>query len=224
MTPYTLLRSRRKTLAIHITKTAKVEVRAPLKMPKADIERFVNAKQDWIDKHWAVRANCLAQKATFALRYGDCVLMQGRECLILSNSTKKAYFDDGCFYLPPDLSPEAAQQAVIQIYRQTAKTILPAKVANYAMHMNITPRAVKINNAKTRWGSCSSINNLNFSWRLVMADEAAIDYVVVHELAHIFEHNHSNRFWAIVAHMLPDYTVCQLRLKALQRRLDTENW
>jgi len=98
------------------------------------------------------------------------------------------------------------------------------RVAHYKEIMGVSPAAVKINGAKTRWGSCSAKKSLNFSWRLIMADDAAIDYVVVHELAHMFEMNHSERFWAIVAGVLPDYKERRKRLKELQRRLNAENW
>ena len=86
-----------------------------------------------------------------------------------------------------------------------AKEIIPARVAYYSRIMNVTPTAVKIGGAKTRWGSCSGKNSLNFSWRLMLTNDDAIDYVVVHELAHILEHNHSKRFWAVVENVMPDY-------------------
>ena len=90
--------------------------------------------------------------------------------------------------------------------------------------MEVAPSAVGITAAKTRWGSCSARRSINFSWRLAFADDAVIDYVVVHALAHITEMNHSARFWAIVAAVLPDYRERRERLKILQRRLVAENW
>ena len=90
--------------------------------------------------------------------------------------------------------------------------------------MGVTPIAVKINSAMRRWGSCSSRMSLNFSWRLIMADDAIIDYVVVHELAHIKEMNHSARFWAVVESVLPDFRERKRKLKELQSRLSGEDW
>ena len=86
------------------------------------------------------------------------------------------------------------------------------------------PSAVKINGAKTRWGSCSSKKSINFSWRLIKADDDVIDYVVVHELSHITEMNHSPNFWAIVENILLDYRERKVKLKRLQKRLSMENW
>ncbi|MDR2568929.1 MAG: M48 family metallopeptidase, partial [Oscillospiraceae bacterium] len=74
------------------------------------------------------------------------------------------------------------------------------------------------------WGSCSAKKSLNFSWRLIMADEDVIDYVVVHELAHLIEMNHSVRFWAVVERVLPDYRERQKWLRELQRKLNVEDW
>ena len=64
---------------------------------------------------------------------------------------------------------------------------------------------MKITDARTRWGSCSTRGSLNFSWRLVMAPPAVIDYVILHELAHLKIHNHSSNFWSRVAQLVPDY-------------------
>jgi predicted metal-dependent hydrolase len=78
-------------------------------------------------------------------------------------------------------------------------------VEKYAAIMGVFPEHVSINSAKTRFGSCSSKKRLNFSCRLMTYDERAIDYVVVHELAHLKHLNHSKDFWAFVEKFMPDY-------------------
>jgi len=98
------------------------------------------------------------------------------------------------------LTPELEKQC-----RKQAKAILPGRVAHFAAIMGVQPTAMRITGATTRWGSCSSKGSVNFSWRLMLCDDDVIDYVVVHELAHLREMNHSPRFWAIVAGVLPDY-------------------
>jgi len=173
---YTLIRSPRKTIAIYIRPGGVVEVRAPLRAPKKQIEQFVASKQAWIeDKQALIRSR----------EQGKLTLSSGLE----------------------------------QQCRARASEILPERIANYANLMGLAPAQVKISGAKTRWGSCSSKGNLNFSWRLMLADDDVIDYVVVHELAHLREMNHSPRFWAIVAQAMPDYKLRQKRLKKLQCRL-----
>jgi predicted metal-dependent hydrolase len=222
-TNYELIRSRRRTLAIHI-KNGGVEVRAPLKMPKRDIDKFIALKERWITEHLAKsRANAERREA-FTLNYGDTVTFLGAEYPAAAKTGGRAGFDGERFRLPPGLMPEQVKATVVRIYRRLAKIHLAARVAHYAGLMNVSPTAVKINGAKTRWGSCSAKKSLNFSWRLVMADEALIDYVVVHELAHITEMNHSARFWAIVAGVIPDCKERRKRLKELLQRLNAEDW
>ena len=93
----------------------------------------------------------------------------------------------------------------IKILREKAKEIIPQKVEYYAEIMQVEPASVKINSAKKRYGSCSGTNNLNFSLYLMDKDERFIDYVVVHELAHIKHHNHSKDFYKFIEQIMPDY-------------------
>ena len=127
----------------------------------------------------------------------------GKQALVLAREQEKIKLD-------PALELQCRAQA---------KEILPSKVAHYESLMDVASAQVKISGAKTRWGSCSSKGNLNFSWRLMLADDNLIDYVVVHELAHLREMNHSPRFWAVVAQVMPDYKARQRKLKALQSHL-----
>jgi predicted metal-dependent hydrolase len=105
-----------------------------------------------------------------------------------------------------------------------SKAHISERVAFFASQMGVTPTAVKINNAMKRWGSCSSRKSLNFSWRVIMADDSIIDYVVVHELAHLKEMNHSARFWAVAEGVMPDFRERKLALTELQSRLSGEDW
>lgn len=100
----------------------------------------------------------------------------------------------------PEPSPEQAEALI-----RRAKEILPGKVAHYAAEMGLYPTGITITGAKTRFGSCSPKNRLCFSWRLMDYPEEAIDYVVVHELAHIRHKDHGPQFHALVASVLPDH-------------------
>ncbi len=100
----------------------------------------------------------------------------------------------------PELS-----KAELEELRKKAKAYIPPRLDYYARIMGVRPTAVRYTSAKTRWGSCSPKNSVSFSVRLMTKPAEAIDYVIVHELAHIREHNHSPRFWAVVASVLPDY-------------------
>lgn len=89
--------------------------------------------------------------------------------------------------------------------KKLAETVFAAKTALYAGILQVDYGRITVRDQKTRWGSCSSKGNLNFNWRLILAPEEVLDYVVVHELAHRLEMNHSPRFWAVVESVLPDY-------------------
>jgi len=220
---YTLTRSNRKTIALYVRDGA-VEVRAPLKASKSDIDRFVASKEKWITDKLAQSNERILQKSSFKLTYDDNIIYQGKQYPITSKPGNRMGFDEACFYMPPNLSPEQIKYACVQIYRMLAKRVLTKKVLFYAKQMSVMPVAVKINGARTRWGSCSSKKSVNFSWRLIMADSDVIDYVVVHELCHITEMNHSARFWALVSSVLPDYSQRKAKLKELQHKLSCEDW
>jgi predicted metal-dependent hydrolase len=222
---YTLVRANRKTLALYVRENG-FEVRAPLKMPQKNIDRFVEQKRAWAERRFAQLVIQNKQKAAFTVNYGSHIPYRGCEWCVLEqhDAAPNVTYGCGAFYLPSHLTPAQIKRGCVQIYRILAKRDLIEKVAYYASKMGVSPSGVKINGAKTRWGSCSSKQSLNFSWRLMMSEDEAIDYVVVHELAHIKEMNHSQRFWAIVAEVLPDYKKRQSQLKALQKRFCLEDW
>lgn len=103
--------------------------------------------------------------------------------------------------------------------KDLAKEVFAAKTAHYARIMGVTYGRITIREQKTRWGSCSSAGNLNFNWKLLLGPEEVVDYVVIHELAHRREMNHSARFYAVVAEIMPDYKVWQRWLKVNGKRL-----
>lgn len=100
-----------------------------------------------------------------------------------------------------------------------AKQIFPERAAYFAARMGVTYGRITIREQKTRWGSCSSVGNLNFNWKLVLMPMEVLDYVVVHELAHRKEMNHSARFWSIVQRELPDYSERKKLLRKYEKEL-----
>lgn len=95
--------------------------------------------------------------------------------------------------------------ALEQVYRRQAKARLEERAAYFASRMGVSYQRISVRAAKTRWGSCSAKGNLNFHWKLILMPPQVLDYVVVHELAHRKEMNHSPAFWAEVEKILPDY-------------------
>jgi len=220
---YTLIRSKRKTLAIYIFK-GKVEVRAPLKHPKADIDKFLASKESWIIEKLIASAQREKRKEEFVLNYNSVLQYCGKRYPIYAREGKHIGFDDSGFYMPPNLTVEEIKGNCIKIYRTLAKKDLAEKIHKYSRIMGVAPIAVKINGATTRWGSCSAKKSINFSWRLIMANDDIIDYVVIHELAHIVEMNHSKRFWAVIENVIPDYKERKIQLKRFQYQIENEDW
>ena len=103
----------------------------------------------------------------------------------------------------------------IEELKRLAKSTIPKKVEHYASLMNVNPTGIKITSAKKRFGSCSGKNSLCFSYLLMLYPDEAVDYVVVHELAHIKHHNHSTAFYKFVSKFLPDYKLREAILKGV---------
>ena len=177
----TLIRSNRKTIAIEITPQATVIVRAPKRVPVAEINRFLGEKADWIDKH--------------------IIKMQNRQEELETR----------------DIQPISPQE--VRLLTTRAKRIIPSRVRYYADLMGLEYGNITIRMQKTRWGSCSSKGNLNFNCLLMRTPDEIIDYVVVHELCHLKEMNHSKRFWSEVEKVLPDYKVRRKWLKDHQNEI-----
>ena len=111
---------------------------------------------------------------------------------------------DKTFNLTKTAQPEAMSHFV-NWYKGQARTVLTERVAYFARNHKFKPLKLRISSARTRWGSCSAKGTLSFTWRIVMAPVEVIDYVVVHELCHLNELNHSRAFWMQVETILPDY-------------------
>jgi predicted metal-dependent hydrolase len=111
--------------------------------------------------------------------------------------------------------PTSIRDAVVAWYRRHAPPLFHSSVTRYAPLLQVTPPRIFISNARGRWGSCNSRAQIRLNWRLVQAKQAIIDYVVVHELAHLREMNHSRRFWSLVESIYPDYLTARAELDRL---------
>ncbi len=123
----------------------------------------------------------------------------------------------------PTTYDAASYERAVRLYKTKLRPVLTARIAHFepllpAGHIRITRVCVRAQ--KTRWGSCSSTGTLSFNWKLYLAPPEILDYVVVHELCHLSEMNHSKRFWALVESILPDYKSCEKWLKENGRTLD----
>ena len=163
----TVIKSRRKTIAIQVNSDLSVTVRAPYSVTEKYIEEFLNKNEAWISK----RMNEIKVKKKS----------------IESKNVENVTLDK------------------IKILADQALKIIPTRVEYFARIIGVTYGNITIRNQKTRWGSCSSKGNLNFNCLLMLAPPEVLDYVVVHELCHRKQMNHSKAFWTEVEKVFPDY-------------------
>lgn len=216
---YTVIRSKRKTIAVEITREGGILVRAPLRASRREVAAFVGAHSDWIARKLSQARERKAQSAPRQFREGETFLFLGEpHRLRFTGDGDYLRRRDGEFLLGSELSSRAAS-LFRTWYRARAREILEDRLGRFAHWMGVGVKGVRITDAKERWGSCNVSGGLNFAWRLVMAPPEVIDYVIVHELAHLVEMNHSRRFWERVGSVLPDYAVRRKWLRENGHRL-----
>ncbi len=178
-------------------------VRAPLKAPERLIHAFVESKSAWINEKKALALQHVNVPARKFID-GEKFLLLGKQVPLRVVDERTALtFQDG-FLLSRQAQPKAL--AIFEKwYKAQAVKVLSERVIYYSAIHGFHYEKIRITSARTRWGSCSSRGTLSFTWRLVMAPLGVVDYVVIHELAHLKIKNHSNIFWNEVARLMPTY-------------------
>ena len=166
---YELIRSRRRSLALQLKPDGTVQVRAPLRTPKWQIEAFLREHWDWVER----------QRARLAA-------------------------------LP---KVEKLSEEELAELKKRARRVFLARTAYFAPVVGVSCSRISVRSQRTKWGSCSAKGGLNFNCLLLLAPTEVLDYVVVHELCHRLEMNHSPRFWAEVERVLPDYAAARKWLR-----------
>ena len=215
-----IIRSRRKTIALIIQRDGALVIRAPLRTPEKTIRELVEQKKGWITKKQTeMRKNRPTTARQFA--EGETFLLMGKSypLKIVKRQRASLAFEQGIFLLAEKFRP-LARDAFTRWYKQMAAILLPARIETLAKKHKLQPAKIRITSARTRWGSCSSTGTISLTWRLVMAPPEVIDYVIVHELAHLKIKNHSKSFWEAVESLLPDYKIHLAWLKKQGHTLD----
>lgn len=205
-----VIRTRRRTLSLEVGHEG-VKARAPLRMRKQSIAEFVEAKQHWIARHLA---DLPEPQAPFAFGHGAEILFQGETIRIKleTGSRKSIYLSQDEIVVPVKQShlpiEQSAKRKLVAWLKDQALQELQLKTNTFAEQMSVPANkrlTVKVRDYKRRWGSCDHLGQLSFNWRIVLAPAEILDYVVIHELAHCHEFNHSRRFWRIVEQQIPDW-------------------
>ncbi len=218
---YALRRSTRRSIGFMIDDDG-LRVTAPRRCTQIDIDNAIRAKQRWILTKLLERGERRAQRqerAPVEWKDGARLPYLGGEITLRLEEAARSH----CQYdaakrelwigVVPGLSEWQLKERVKLWFQAEAKRLFKERLDFFAPQLNVAYKAFALSSAGTRWGSCTIEGNIRLNWRLVHYPASLVDYVVVHELAHLREMNHSPRFWATVGEVYPDYDGARLALK-----------
>ena len=224
--PIEIIRTdRKKTVSIEINDT-QIKIIVPKKLSELAVEKLIAEKTVWIKKKVEIQLERTPQKPKEYVN-GESFSYLGRNyrLKIVKTNTNETKLKNGylCVPVAKNLKPEE-QKSLIRSnlskwYETHALKSLQDKTRRYASLMSVTPHSVRVKDYKSRWGSCSVSGEISYNWKIVMAPHHIVDYVVVHELAHLLEHNHSAKYWKYVENVFDDYIDRRSWLKANGHKL-----
>ncbi len=212
---YVLKRSLRRRSITFVVDEEGLRVGAPWHASQRRIETLLGKHARWISRklgEWQAR-----RPPPFAWRAGTAVMALGEPLTLALDPTRPATARDGnllCIVASAETDPGVLAARVTAWLRSTAQGWFEQRAAHYAPALGVPLPAIHLSNARSRWGSCHPDGRVRLNWRLIQMPPDLIDYVVVHELAHLREPNHSHHFWRWVAGVLPDY---EQRRRTLRR-------
>lgn len=202
---YKLIYSKRKTITITVERDRSVVVRAPEGIDANEVCTAVAAKKLWIYEKLRHPQKYGTHTSKKEFVSGETVPYLGRNYRLEVKKGKDEHIRFVGKFIVIGATPGRASNLFTKWYREKAKEHITDRVARHARNLGVQFNAVHISELKYRWGSCTPKNNLNFNWKLIKAPVFVMDYVIVHELAHLLEDNHTARFWSIVKTQVPMY-------------------
>jgi len=207
---YILVQSKRKSVLFQALPGGITKVYAPVYARLREIDAMVRERiPELLDMHEKLETELARNRLAHPVAPGSRVCVEGRALeLVLERGERVSLKIDGgrCLLrLKETADEEAVRQALKQALSRLALKRIREKLEFYAPRLGVAFGRVAIRDQKSRWGSCSAKHNLNFNWKLIMAPEQALEYVVIHELCHLIEFNHSARFWRLVESQMPEY-------------------
>ena len=173
---------------------------------------FVNEKSNWIE----TKRNEILKKQEDhkdILTYNKMLFLGKQYLKYEMNGIKKVELTTSCLLCPKGLDESELLFKIAKWYMQTAKSILAERLEYLANLMQLDYNSFKISNTKNRWGSCDTKGNIKINFRLIMLPHKIIDYVLIHELSHLVEFNHSKKFYRVIESVMPNYDEARKNLK-----------
>jgi predicted metal-dependent hydrolase len=221
-----LRRPYQRSLNLKVRLNGVLRVTCGLKVNVAIIEKFILQCHDFIERSQQQILELRARYPRLEFVSGERVIWAGEkfplEILWSWNKRPLVNFHTHAVELKIHIESTRAerQKAIARAYKKQAEALLPGRVAYWSERMRLTPTGLSIRGQRTRWGSCGPDGKINLNWKLVGAPARVADYVIIHELAHLREANHSSRFWKIVEDFCPDYRELRKWLKHNQYELE----
>jgi predicted metal-dependent hydrolase len=210
---YTVVYSKRKTLSIIIERDRRVIVRAPLNTSKELIDKEIQKRKRLLQKKIDHNHKYPLEKQTNEFVSGETLMYLGKnyKLFVVDEELNGVEFDSK-FFISRSLQSQA-NKLFREWYIRAAESIVVPKATQIAKKIGVTYNKINIVDLKFRWGSCTPNDNINLNWRLVKAPMTVIEYIIVHELTHLLEANHTPEFWNRVASQLPSYEKAKKWLK-----------
>ncbi len=210
---YQIIYSKRKTIGIILDKKRGLLVRAPIRVSKKEITQLLHKKEAWIRRSMEKINAIQSIPEPTRFRDGETVRYLGKLYPIRivtehRRSTIVKFIDDEfVIYIPnnSDNNQELIRKKMINWYREQALIIFSGRVEHYSGIVGAKPDSIRIRGFKRRWGACHSNGLIEFNWKILLAPIEILDYLVVHEMAHLKTTGHSPRFREIVRGILPDF-------------------
>lgn len=215
---YTLYRTRRKNLLLKLKNDGSLALYCPKSYPKKKALEFLYANADKMER-LAKERNSKRLLTVFYNLSAPSLLYLGKRYPVLYRENKKLSFDGETFYAPFGIAPDALHSLYKDFLRTEAKRLLPALVRELAAKNGLTFNRIFIKDISSRFGSCSSKKNLNFSLCLPAFDESFITFIVLHELAHTVHLNHGKEFHLLLEKICPSHRSIEAKFKALYSEL-----
>ena len=194
--PIKIQRSGRKTLSIAVHSKNHIIVKSPIYIRDIEIHQFIDKSSQWISNRLE---DLVKNQPDFSFNQGSTVPYMGK--LITIRNGEKTFLSDNVLHI----KEVNIEDELKKWYISQARRVITDRVNYYTDKLGIKYNKVFIKSQKTRWGSCSALGNLNFNWKIILTSPELIDYLVIHEVCHLLEMNHSGRFWKLVASLDPEH-------------------
>ena len=213
-----IIRSNRKTLSLSINENADLVVRAPHRVSDDEIQKFISEKSAWIDnKQRLIKAQLEDNENQHSS--GQCLYLGSLYPLKIDNSNVEPISFNGHIFTIANVNREKISLLLKSWYKKRFIEVALPRLSYFSDKHKLKVNQVRVKEQKTLWGSCSSKNNINLNYLLIMAPMKVIDYVIVHELVHTIHKNHSAKFWQKVETIMPNYKDARKWLKENGYRL-----